>query len=106
YQCLANAVLPRSTNFYPPGVAESLSGGLVSLVFWLIYLRAVVRDARGGSPRFYRAGPSGPPAEPAPVGARIGPRPGERSAGAEAQPPQEFRRWRIVRSQSTYRKRE
>src|SRR2546426_732455 len=70
YQIVANAVLPRSTNFYQPGVAESLTGGLVSLVFWLIYLRAVVRDARGGSPRFYRAGPSLPPAEPAPVGAR------------------------------------
>jgi len=106
YQVVANVVLPRSTNFYQPGVAESLSGGLVSLVFWLIYLRAVVSDARGGSPRFYRTGPSGPPAEPTLVGARIGPGPGERSAGAEAQPPQEFRRWRIVRSQSTYRKRD
>src|SRR5439155_23098782 len=89
YQLIANVVLPRSTNFYQPGVAESLSGGLVSLGFWLIFLRAVVSDARGGSPRLYRTGPSGPPAEPAPVGARIGPGPGERSAGAEAQPPQE-----------------
>jgi len=90
YQIVANAVLPRSPNFYQPGVAESLTGGLVSLVFWLIYLRSVLRDARGGQPRFYRTGPSGPPAEPAPVGARIGPGPGERSAGAEAQPPQQF----------------
>jgi hypothetical protein len=89
YQVVANAVLPRSDNFFRPGVAESLTGGLVSLIFWLIYLRSVLRDARGGSPRFYRAGPSGPPAEPTPVGARIGPGPGERSAGAEAQPPQE-----------------
>jgi hypothetical protein len=91
YQVVANAVLPRSQNFFQPGVAESLTGGVVSLVFWLIYLRSVLRDARGGSPRFYRAGPSGPPAEPAPVGARIGPGPGERYAGAEAQPPQEMR---------------
>jgi len=106
YQIVANAVLPRSTNFYQPGVAESLTGGLVSLVFWLIYLRGVVSDARGGSPRSYRAGPSGPPAEPAPVGARIGPGPGERSAGAEAQPPQEFRGERIVRMQHVYRKRD
>jgi len=90
YQVVANAVLPRSTNFYQPGVAESLTGGLVSLVFWLIYLRSVLRDARGGAPRFYRTGPSGPPAEPAPVGARIGPGPSERSAGAEAQPPRQF----------------
>ena len=89
YQIVANAILPRSPNFYQPGVAESLSGGLVSLVFWLIYLRGVLQDARGGPPRFYRTGPSGPP-EPAPVGARIGPGPGERSAGAEGQPPQQF----------------
>jgi hypothetical protein len=61
----------------------------VSFVLWLVYLRAVLIDARGGGPRFYRVGPSGPPAEPAPVGARIGPGPGERSAGAEAQPPPE-----------------
>jgi hypothetical protein len=97
YQAIANAVLPRSDNFFRPGVADSLTGGLVSLVFWLIYLRSVLDDARGGSPRSYRAGPSGPPAEPAPVGARIGPRPGERSAGAEAQPPQQFRRVMFVR---------
>jgi hypothetical protein len=89
YQLLANAILPSSTGLYRPGVADSLTSGVVSLVFWLIYLRAVLGDARGGgSPRFYRAGPSGPPAEPAAVGARIGPGPGERSAGAVAQPDQ------------------
>lgn len=98
YQVVANAVLPRSTNFYLPGVAESLTGGLVSLVFWLIYLRAVLDDARGGGPqRYYRTGPSRPPAEPAPVGAGIGPGPGERSAGAEAQPPPEWRRDQFIR---------
>ena len=97
YQALANTILPSSSiGLYRPGVADTLTGGVVSLVFWLVYLRAVLQDARGG-PRFYRAGPSGPPAEPAPVGARIGPGPGERSAGAEAQPPQEFRGERIVR---------
>jgi hypothetical protein len=91
FQVIANAVLPRSANFYVPGVAESLTGGLISLIFWLIYLRAVLDDARGGGQtRYFRAGPSGPPAEPAPLGARIGPGPGERSAGAEAQPPQQF----------------
>jgi hypothetical protein len=90
YQLLANAVLPRNPGQFVPGVADSLSGGVVSFVFWLIFLRAVLRDARGGSPRFYRAGPSTPPAEPAPVGAPLGPRPGERSTGAEAAiPPRE-----------------
>ena len=96
YQLLANAILPNSTGLYRPGVADSLTSGVVSLVFWLIYLRAVLRDTQGGETRFYRSGPSGPPAEPAPVGARIGPGPGERSAGAEAQRP-EFRRDTFVR---------
>src|SRR6267378_519506 len=54
YQLLANAILPSSTGLYRPGVADSLTSGVVSLVFWLIYLRAVLGDARGGgSPRFY-----------------------------------------------------
>lgn len=92
YQVLANAILilPNSTGLYRPGVADTLTGGVVSFVFWLVYLRAVLDDARGGGPRAYRSGPSGPPAEPAPVGARIGPGPGERSAGAEAPPPPQF----------------
>jgi hypothetical protein len=84
YQLLANAVLPRSPGQFVPGVADSLSGGIVSFVFWLVFLRAVLGDAQGGAPRFFRMGPSAPPAEPAPVGAPLGPRPGERSAGAEA----------------------
>jgi hypothetical protein len=90
YQILANAILPRSSDFFQPGVADTLTGGVVSFVIWLLYLRAVLGDARGGGTiRVYRAGPSGPPAEPAPVGARIGPGPGERSAGAEARAPRE-----------------
>lgn len=90
YQLLANAILPNSSDFFRPGVADTLTSGVVSLVIWLLYLRAVLADTRGGSEtRFYRSGPSGPPAEPAPVGAGIGPGPGERSAGAEAQPPRE-----------------
>jgi hypothetical protein len=93
YQVLANAILPSSSDIFHPGVADTLAGGVVSLVIWLLYLRAVLNDARGGGTRFYRTGPSGPPAEPAPVVARIGPRPGERSTGAEVQPPQEFRRF-------------
>jgi hypothetical protein len=98
YQLLANSVLTLPPDSFRPGVADTLTGGVVSTVLWLLYLRAVLADTRGGEPpRFIRSGPSGPPAEPAPVGARIGPGPGERSTGAEAQPPQEFRRSAFVR---------
>jgi hypothetical protein len=90
YQVIANAILPSSTDLFRPGVADTLTGGVVSLVIWLLYLRAVLRDARGGGGAWaQRSGPAAPPAEGAPVGARIGPGPGERSAGAEAQPPRE-----------------
>src|SRR5438132_2511851 len=107
YQLLANSVLTLPPDSFRPGVADTLTGGVVSTVLWLLYLRAVLADSRGGEQRFYRTGPSAPPAEPAPVGAGIGPGPGERSAGAEAQPPQEFRGMRIVRMQHTfYRKRD
>ena len=93
YQLLANSLLTLPGDFFRQGVADTLTGGVVSTVLWLLYLRAVIADTRGGDPpRFVhggRRGPSGPPAEPAPLGARIGPGPGERSAGAEAQPPRE-----------------
>lgn len=88
YQVLANAILPSSPNAFRPGIADTLTGGVVSLVIWLAYLRAILRDTRGSDrARSYPSGPSGPPAEPAPSGARIGPGPGQRSAGAEARPP-------------------
>ena len=106
YQLLANSLLTIPPDSFRQGIADTLAGGIVSTVLWLVYLRAVLRDAGGGPLRFSRAGPSGPPAEPAPVGARIGPGPGERSAGAEAQPPQEFRGLRVVRLHHTYRKRD
>jgi len=89
YQLLANSLLTLPNDSFRQGVADTLTGGVVSTVLWLLYLRAVLADTRGGEQRFYRTGPSGPPAEPAPVGARIGPGPGERSTGAEAQPPRE-----------------
>ena len=94
YQLLANSLLTLPGDFFRQGVADTLTGGVVSTVLWLLYLRAVLRDTGGGygGGRVHRTGPSAPPAEGAPVGARIGPGPGERSAGAEAQPPQEFRR--------------
>lgn len=108
YQLLANSVLTLPPDSFRQGVADTLTGGIVSTVLWLLYLRAVLADTRGGdAPRSYRTGPSGPPAEPAPVGARIGPRPGERSTGAEAQPPQEFRRaTQFVRLREKLRERE
>jgi hypothetical protein len=107
YQLLANSLLTLPQDSFRQGVADTLTGGIVSTVLWLLYLRAVLSDTRGGETRFYRTGPSGPPAEPAPVGARIGPRPGERSTGAEALPPQEFRRYaRIVRIGEKPRERE
>lgn len=90
YQLLANFLLTLPGDFFRQGVADTLTGGVVSTVLWLLYLRAVLADTRGGDPpRSVRGGSSGPPAEPAPVGARIGPRPSERSMGAEAQPPRE-----------------
>ena len=88
YQILANSLLTLPSDSYRPGVADSLTGGVVSTVLWLLYLRAVLADTRGGDTRYVRSGSSGPPAEPAPVGARIGPGPGERSAGSEAKLPQ------------------
>jgi hypothetical protein len=107
YQLLANSLLTLPQDTFRQGVADTLTGGIVSTVLWLLYLRAVLSDTRGGETRFYRSGPSGPPAEPAPVGARIGPRPGERSTGAEVQPPQQFRRYaRIVRIGETPQERE
>ena len=102
YQLLANSLLTLPQDSFRQGVADTLTGGVVSTVLWLLYLRAVLSDTRGGETRFYRTGPSGPPAEPAPVGARIGPGPGERTTGAEAQPPQEFRRDQFVRPGQKY----
>ena len=97
YQLLANSVLTLPPDSFRQGLADTLTGGIVSTVLWLLYLRAVLRDARGGhGGRVYGTGPASPPAEGAPVGARIGPGPGERSAGAEASPP-EFRRDAFVR---------
>src|SRR5688572_18807414 len=94
YQLLANSLLTLPGDFFRQGVADTLTGGVVSTVLWLLYLRAVLRDTGGGYgfSMVHPTGPSAPPAEGAPVGAMIGPRPGSRSAGAEAQPPQEFRR--------------
>ena len=89
YQALSFAIVPPDQFSFRPGAGESLSGGLAALPLWLVYLWLVQRALRGDS-RTYAAGfRGGPPPEPAPVGARIGPGPSSRSAGAEATPPGE-----------------
>ena len=89
YQALAFAIVPPDQFSFRPGAGEALSGGLAALPLWLAYLWLVQRALRGDN-RAYAAGPGGgPPPEPAPVGARIGPGPSSRSAGAEATPPTE-----------------
>lgn len=66
YQLLANTLLTLPQDSFRQGVADTLAGGIVSTVLWLLYLRAVLADTRGSEPPRYR------------------------SAGAEAQPPQEL----------------
>lgn len=46
YQALAYLILPAGDGVYRQGAGESLSGGLVTLPIWLIYLWLVVGDAR------------------------------------------------------------
>ena len=93
FQALSYLIGAAQPGAYRPGVGDTLPGGLAALPVWLVYLWLVLRAIRGGPRReFVRGGgSSGPPAEPAPVGARIGPSPGSRFAGAEATPPEERR---------------
>lgn len=51
YQLLANSLLTLPADAFRQGVADTLSGGVVSTVLWLLYLRAVLRDTRGGELR-------------------------------------------------------
>ena len=44
----SNALLPAAPDLYRQGAGEPVAGGIVALVIWLIYLRLVVRDFRGG----------------------------------------------------------
>ena len=46
YQALSYLILPVTEGVYRQGAGESLSGGLVTLPVWLIYLWLVVRDVR------------------------------------------------------------
>jgi hypothetical protein len=88
YQALSFAVVPADQFSFRSGAGEALSGGLAALPLWLAYLWLVRRALRGDN-HAYAAGPGGsPPPEPAPVGARTGPGPSSRSAGAEATPPE------------------
>jgi hypothetical protein len=47
YQLLANSLLTLPPDSFRQGVADTLTGGLVSTVLWLLYLRAVLRDVSG-----------------------------------------------------------
>lgn len=49
YQALSYLILPATDGVYRQGAGESLSGGLVTLPFWLIYLWLVVREFRRGA---------------------------------------------------------
>jgi hypothetical protein len=51
YQLLASSLLTLPPDSFRPGVADSLTGGVVSTVLWLLYLRAVLTDTRGGELR-------------------------------------------------------
>ena len=51
YQLLANSLLTLPGDFFRQGVADTLTGGVVSTVLWLLYLRAVLRDSGGGDLR-------------------------------------------------------
>lgn len=55
YQALSYLILPADQGVFRQGAGDSLPGGLVTLVVWLIYLWLVVRDVRGA------------PAQPAPA---------------------------------------
>ena len=47
YQLLAYSLLTLPQDSFRQGVADTLTGGVVSTVLWLLYLRAVLRDTRG-----------------------------------------------------------
>lgn len=46
YEALAYVILPPAEGLYRPGAGESLTGGIVTLPIWLIYLRLVMREFR------------------------------------------------------------
>jgi len=93
YQALTFFLGALQPGGFRSGVGETLPAGLATLPLWLAYLWLVLRTLRGGSGRrwAYRGGQSGPPAEPVGVGARIGPGPLSRSAGAEVPLPEDPR---------------
>jgi len=49
YQALSYLILPATDGFYRQGAGESLSGGIVTLPIWLIYLSLVIREFGGSA---------------------------------------------------------
>ncbi len=88
-QALTFWLLPPLPGGYRSGVGQSLAGGLVAAGVWLLYLRLLLDDLPRTGRWAGRTFHGGPPSEASPVGARIGPRPGSLSAGAEVVPPRE-----------------
>jgi hypothetical protein len=50
YYALSVALLPPAQDVYRQGIGDSLSGGLIALPIWLIYLRRIVRAAAAEAP--------------------------------------------------------
>lgn len=50
YVVLSATPLPARTDAYRQGIADVLSGGLVALPIWLVYLRRLVRDVAAAAP--------------------------------------------------------
>jgi hypothetical protein len=71
YQALSAALVPSGPLAYRQGMGEAVSGGIVALVLWLLYLRIVLSDLPRNGRRWEFA---------------------SRSAGAEAIPPDDAER--------------
>lgn len=48
YQTISYFVLPPAPNQYTPGVGDTLSGGIVALPVWLLYLGLTIKELRSG----------------------------------------------------------
>ena len=46
YQAISYLVLPAAPDQFTPGVGDTLSGGLIALPIWLIYLGSLIKELR------------------------------------------------------------